>query len=215
MNTTNYKFPSLQNNCLSCELQSKINDKSIYHKDLNKKLTTNKSINTFLIKAKINISKSNYTCAYDQLRPLIVQGLYHSDLFYLYGEVCRLIKRMEEAEDYLLLSLNFAHHSPYVYYSLGLLYQEVAQLKYSNSFLKKFNIEIETAEAHFELAKNYFAMKKYLKSADQSTKAILLNPNIPSYYNLRSEVYYKIGLDDMAKKDINTMEGIIFKQETY
>lgn len=206
-NTNRHKTLS-KHNCISCDLQSKIDDKSIYHQELNKKITANKSMNTLLLNAKVNISNNNYNTAYDQLSPLIVQGLYHSDLFYLYGEVCRLLKRMEEAEDYLLLALNFKHHSPYVYYSLGLLYQEVCQYKYSNSFLKKFLIEIDAPEAHYQLAKNYHSIKQYLKSADQCTKAIILNPHCSAYYNLRSDVYFKIGLDDMAKEDINTMEGL-------
>ena len=40
----------------------------------------------------------------------------------------RILKHFQEAEDYILLTLNFEMHSPYAFYSIGLLYQEVIQL---------------------------------------------------------------------------------------
>ena len=59
----------------------------------------------------------NFKKAYEVLKFPIVQGIKHSDIFYLYGEVCRVMKNYEESEKYILDALRFEKHSPYVYYS--------------------------------------------------------------------------------------------------
>lgn len=84
------------------------------------------------------MKKINYLKAYELLKLPIVQGLYHADVFYLFGEVARICKKLEESEKYLLQSLKFELHSPFVFYSLGLLYQEMLEFKYSIKFFKCF-----------------------------------------------------------------------------
>lgn len=166
-------------------------------------------LNKTLLLAKTYMKKYKFISAYSILKSSIQLGIYHSDLFYLYGEVNRILKHFQEAEDYLLLALNFEMHSPYVFYSLGLLYQEVSQFKYSNSFFKLFLQLIDNADVHFQMAKNYSQIGKYIKTAEQLTKAININKEEAEYYKFRSEVYKLIGLTEMANDDEKMVQLII------
>lgn len=166
-------------------------------------------LNKTLLEAKTYMKKYKFISAYSILKSSIQLGIYHSDLFYLYGEVNRILKHFQEAEDYLLLALNFEMHSPYVFYSLGLLYQEVSQFKYSNSFFKLFLQLIDNADVHFQMAKNYSQIGKYIKTAEQLTKAININKEEVEYYKFRAEVYKLIGLTEMANDDEKMVQLII------
>ena len=154
------------------------NNKKIIIEPLHQNHISSKSnidINKLLLNSKTLIKKYKFKTAYNNLKSAINLGIYHSDLFYLYGEVNRILKNFQEAEDYLLLALNFELHSPYVFYSLGLLYQEISQFKYSNIFFKLFNQLLENPDVHFQMAKNYSQINKFIKSVEQLTKAIELN----------------------------------------
>lgn len=166
-------------------------------------------LNKTLLEAKTLMKKYKFISAYSLLKSTIQLGIYHSDLFYLYGEVSRIMKNLKEAEDYLLLALNFEMHSPYVFYSLGLLYQEISQFKYSNSFFKLFLQLIDKADAHFQMAKNYSQIGKYIKTAEELTKAINLNKEEIEYYKFRAEIYKLIGLTEMANDDEKMVEIIL------
>lgn len=167
-------------------------------------------INKILLDAKTLIKKKKFLEAHTILKNEILLGVYHSDLFYLYGEVNRILQNYKEAEDYLLLSLNFEMHSPYAFYSLGLLYQEEKQYKYSNSFFKLFLQLINNDDAHYQLAKNYSLLKKYIKAGEEMTKAIELRKDCVDYYRFRAEIYKVIGLTEMAVDD-EKMADIIIK----
>jgi predicted Zn-dependent protease len=170
---------------------------------------SNIDINKLLLNTKSLIKNYKFKTAYEKLKSAIHLGIYHSDLFYLYGEVNRILKNYQESEDYLLLSLNFELHSPYVFYSLGLLYQEVSQYKYSNTFFKLFNQLLNNSDVHFQMAKNYSQLGKFIKAAEQLTKAIELNKENPNYYKFRSQVYNLIGLTEMASEDQKMFNYII------
>jgi tetratricopeptide (TPR) repeat protein len=88
--------------------------------------------------ATTHIVKLQIKEAYELLLHPIEQGVIHSDIFYLYGEVCRVLKKLTESEKFLLDCLKLEYHSPFVYYSLGLLYYETGEFKYSISFFKHF-----------------------------------------------------------------------------
>ena len=170
---------------------------------------SNIDINKLLLNSKTLIKKYKFKTAYNNLKSAINLGIYHSDLFYLYGEVNRILKNFQEAEDYLLLALNFELHSPYVFYSLGLLYQEISQFKYSNIFFKLFNQLLENPDVHFQMAKNYSQINKFIKAVEQLTKAIELNKECPDYYKFRSEIYNLIGMKEMANEDEKMCSYII------
>ncbi len=147
------------------------------------------------------MKKLNFRKAYEILKLAISQGMYHSDIFYLFGEICRIIKKPQESENYLLQSLKFQQHSPYVFYSLGLLYQEIEEYKYSICFFKHFLQEISSAEAFYEIARSYSFLKKDLKAAINLTQAISLDKTKKEYFILRAEIYEKMGYKELALED--------------
>jgi tetratricopeptide (TPR) repeat protein len=95
-------------------------------------------MNKLILIATTHIKKNQYPKAYEMLKLPIQQGVNHSDIFYLYGDVCRILKKPEEAEKFLLECLRFEYHSPFVFYSLGILYLELEQFPYSISLFKHF-----------------------------------------------------------------------------
>ena len=169
-------------------------------------------LNKILLKSENLIKHKKYLLAYNLLREIISTGEYHSDLFYLFGEVNRILKNYQNAENYLLLALNFEIHSPNVFYSMGLLYQDLKQYAYSNIFLKLYLRLINTDNAHYLRAKNYAFMGNYLKAAKEMTIAIDLNEECDYYYKFRSEIYNKLGLKEISNEDLNMYNYIINKK---
>ena len=160
-------------------------------------------LNKILLQAQTLIKNHKYTSAYYLLQKTIATGEYHSDLFYLYGEVNRILENYKIAEDYLLLALNFEIHSPYVFYSMGLLYHTLKEYQYSNIFLKLFHSLINNDKVHLFIAKNYMGLGELTKAAKELTKAIDLSHDNDNYYKIRSEVYNKMGLTEMSNEDLN------------
>jgi hypothetical protein len=125
-------------NKLSNSIIFRIENKgNIPHED-HIKFKLNYNTNKLILETKTHMKKLNFKKAYEILLLPISQGMYHSDIFYLYGEVNRILKRLEESEKYLIECLKFEQHSPFVFYSLGLLYQELLNFKYSIWFFKHF-----------------------------------------------------------------------------
>ena len=87
--------------CFECDLHHLINDKNIYNKDLNIKVKQNKEINKIILKGKSLLQKNRLKKAYELLKEYIINSnIKHPDLFYLYGETCRKLKYMEDAEKF-------------------------------------------------------------------------------------------------------------------
>jgi hypothetical protein len=211
------------------------NIKSPFHKDItnyNEKLAlydlhtknTNKSnkikdskismdLSKILLESRDLIKKLKIKQAYILLKKTISTGTQHSDLFYLYGEVNRLIKQYKTAEDYLLKAVKFELHSPYVFYSLGILYQELKEYQNSNKFFKLFHKLMDSADLHFQMGINYFYMKDYANAAEEISQAIDLNNECAEYYLLRSEIYKKMGLKEMENEDFNMYWFIVQKRK--
>ena len=160
-------------------------------------------LNKILLQSQSFIKNHKYMHAYYLLRNTIAAGEYHSDLFYLYGEVNRILKNYEEAEDYLLLALNFEIHSPYVFYSMGLLYQNLNQYNYSNIFLRLFQRLINNDNVHYLISKNYMKIGDLLKAAKEMTIAIKMKKKKDIYYKFRSEIYNKMGMNEMSNEDLS------------
>ena len=124
--------------CFECDLHKLINDKNIYNKDLNIKVKENKEINKMILTGKILLQKNKFKKAYELLQSYIKNSnIKNPDLFYLYGETCRKLKYMEDAEKYLLSCMNYKNCSPYVYLSLAELYKEIGQIKYRRYLSEK------------------------------------------------------------------------------
>ena len=187
--------------------------KPIFSKSINKKYIfphiqhiKNKNkyeLNKILLKSESLIKHKKYILAYNLLKEIISTGEYHSDLFYLFGELNRILKNYQNAENYLLLALNFEIHSPKVFYSMGLLYQDLKQYYYSNIFFKLYLRLIDDDNVHYLRAKNYDYIGNYLKAAKEMTTAIEMNNEIDYYYKFRSEIYNKLGLNEISNEDLN------------
>ena len=165
-------------------------------------------LNKILLKSENLIKHKKYLMAYNLLKETISCGEYHSDLFYLFGEVNRILKNYQNAEIYLLLALNFEIHSPKVFYSMGLLYQDLKQYSYSNIFFKLYLRLIDSDYVHYLRAKNYTLMGEYLKAAKEMTVAIEMNNECDYYYKFRSEIYNKLGLKEISNEDFNMYQFI-------
>ena len=165
-------------------------------------------LNKILLKSENLIKHKKYLMAYNLLKETISCGEYHSDLFYLFGEVNRILKNYQNAENYLLLALNFEIHSPKVFYSMGLLYQDLKQYSYSNIFFKLYLRLIDSDYVHYLRAKNYILMGEYLKAAKEMTVAIEMNNECDYYYKFRSEIYNKLGLKEISNEDFNMYQFI-------
>jgi len=156
----------------------------------------------------MNMKKLNFKKAYEILKFPIIQGVIHSDIYYLYSEVCRILKMYEESEKYMLESLKFEQHSPYAFYTGGLLYQEIGKYRESVSLFKHFLENLENADTHYQIAKSYTGMKKYLKASLHISNAITINPNCAEYYNFRAKVYQIMGFHELAKDDMTIIKQL-------
>ena len=202
----NSKYNSFLSNssslCFECDLHKLITDKNIYNKDLNYKAKENKEINNIILTGRILLQKNKLHKAFNLLSSIIKQGINHPDLFYLYGEVCRKLKYMEDAEKYLLACLDYKNCSQYVYLSLAQLYKEIGQIKYSKNFYKKCLPYFKKGSIYFNLAINYMKLNKPLKAINFLTEAINLEPSKPLYYKYRSQIYKELGHKDLYLKDL-------------
>ena len=192
---------------------NKTNNKQNSKKELHQHKTHNKNSNLskILLESRDLIKKKKLKQAYILLKQTISTGIQHSDLFYLYGEINRILRQNNTAENYLIKSLKFELHSPYAFFSLGLLYQEMKQYQNSNKFFSLFNRLLDNADVHFQMAINYFNLKDFVHAAEEMSKAIDLNGECAEYYLFRSEIYRNMGLKEMEDEDENMYRYIMKK----
>ena len=163
--------------------------------------TKNSNLSKILLEVRDLIKKKKLKQAYILLKQTISTGHQHSDLFYLYGEINRMLNQNSVAENYLINALKFELHSPYVFYSLGLLYQDMNNYNNSIKFFKLFNRLLDNADVHFQIALDYFNLKDFVNAAEEISKAIDLNNDCAEYYLFRSEIYKNMGLKEMENED--------------
>ena len=203
-------FSSDPSFCFECSLHKIINDKNIYNKDLTLKAKENKEINKIILTAKTLLQKNKLIKSYQLLQNYIINyGIKHPDLYYLYGETCRKLKYMEDAQKYLLACMNFKNCSPYVYLSLAELYREIGQFKYSKNFYKKCLLFFEKGNIYYNLAINYMKLNKPLKALNFITEAINMEKNVAIYYKFRSDIYKILGHKDLSEKDIYQYNNLV------
>ena len=174
--------------------------------------TKNSNLSKILLESRDLIKKQKMKQAYLLLKQTISTGIQHSDLFYLYGEINRMLKQNKVAENYLMKSLKFELHSPYAFFSLGLLYQDMNEYINSNKFFRLFNRLLDNADVHFQMAINYFNLKDYVNAGEEISKAIDINGECAEYYLFRSEIYRNMGLKEMENED-NYMYKYITKKQ--
>ena len=189
-NTENNKIQNTKNTSLK-------NKPLQEHKNHSK----NSNLSKILLESRDLIKKQKLKQAYLLLKQTISTGIQHSDLFYLFGEINRMLKQNEEAEKFLIKSIKFELHSPYAFFSLGLLYQDMNQFQNSTKFFRLFNRLLDNADVHFQIAINYFKLKDFVNAAEEVSKAIDLNGECAEYYLFRSEIYRNMGLKEMENED--------------
>lgn len=163
--------------------------------------TKNSNLSKILLESRDLIKKKKLKQAYILLKQTVSTGIQHSDLFYLYGEINRMLNQNKVAENYLINALKFELHSPYVFFSLGLLYQDMNDYKNSIKFFKLFNRLLDNADVHFQIGLNYFNLRDFVNAAEEISKAIDLNNDCAEYYLFRSEIYKNMGLIEMEDED--------------
>lgn len=198
------------NDCLNCNLKEKINKK--FDVQFKQKFRTYDNIlNTTIIEAKKLIHLKKYENAYSLLKNYLQfnkkcdDSNNHADIYYLLGEVCRLLKQYKESEYSFLEALRFEIHSNMCYFSIGQLYLEYGK-QYSNSIkmfekyllkskknalnritndIKNNNIDEKIPYAHYYLAKAYFLINN-IKSCEKNLGiAIELIENNSSFTMIR------------------------------
>ena len=174
--------------------------------------TKNSNLSKILLESRDLIKKKKLKQAYILLKQTVSTGIQHSDLFYLYGEINRMLNQNKVAENYLINALKFELHSPYVFFSLGLLYQDMNDYKNSIKFFKLFNRLLDNADVHFQIGLNYFNLRDFVNAAEEISKAIDLNNDCAEYYLFRSEIYKNMGLKEMENEDYNMYQYIIRKK---
>ncbi len=203
---SNIKFNKTAQNFKKKSNSISKNNHNISHKK-------NIDLSKILLESRDLIKKLKIKQAYILLNETILLNIQHSDLFYLFGEVNRLIKHYDKAENYLIKALKFELHSPYVFYSLGLLYQEIKQFHNSNKFFNLFSRLIDNADLHFNKAINFLNLNDLVHSCEEITKAIEINEQCEEYYLLRSEIWKRMGMKEMENEDNNMYNFIIKKKK--
>ena len=99
-------------------------------------------VNETIAEAKGLIARKNADEAIELLQMRVRDGLLHADLYYLLGETLRTRERLDEAEENLLSALSMKLHSPYAYYSLGLVYLDQSRLDRAVPLLQHFLSQI-------------------------------------------------------------------------
>lgn len=159
------------------------------------------SLPMLLIRAKKLIGKKQYIEAKELLLGIISKEVKHSDVFYLLGEVQRILGSFQEARKNLLEALRYEVHSYFVYESLGMTYFELGDYANALKLFRKFLEFSESDFIHFYVAKCFIRMENHVDAAVHLSKAIEINPNVETYYLFRGDAYDQMGFSELAVYD--------------
>ncbi len=140
-------------------------------------------------KAKTAMLSGDLEAAFRCLADAVDSGVKHADVFYLFGEVSRLRGLFEQAEKFLTKALCFKVHSPYTYYSLGLLYIETKRCSLAVDSLQRFVSLAPTADGHFQLGRALELEGEHEAAIRAVSEAIRLAPKCAAYYLHRGRIY--------------------------
>ena len=154
-----------------------------------------------VIEAKKYLFNGDFDSAFRYLADMIDKNIAHADIYYLFGEVSRLKGLYDQAIKYLTKATTFQMHSPYVYFSLGLLYIDTGHLIKAKEILSQFAEKANDPEGYFWLGKALSDSGQYSKSLSALSTAIKLNPKKAMYYLFRGQVYEMEGSALLGKCD--------------
>lgn len=105
-------------------------------------------------------------------------------------------------EDYSL-QLTIVPQMVDAYYLRALLENKLNRLKKAEAdYLKTIELEEDNADAHYFLAQIYFAKKKNKRALQHMNQAIIFNPEVGDYYDLRSKIEVKLRMKKEAEDDL-------------
>ena len=159
------------------------------------------SMKKYILETQFLLSKGKIKKAKETIEYILNRGYEHSDAYFLSGEIDRQLGMYQIAEDKLLKALTFQVYTPKVYFSLGLVYAWKQEFDKAIRCFKKFLFSVETPEAHFELGKAQMAMRQSGEAAIHFNRAIMLDPEEPTYYLERAKCYEAQGLQELAQED--------------
>lgn len=143
--------------------------------------------------------------AKNYLDHVLASGYENSDLYYLLGEVQRILGQLTYAEQDLLKALTFEVHSPKIFISLGLIYNKKHDWQKAASCITKFLTTVDTPEARFQLGLALIGLKRDSEAVIHLTKAIEMDSSFVEWIELRAQAYDRLGLADLGRRDWNTV----------
>lgn len=123
------------------------------------------------------------------------------------------VKIGEEELNIALSDLSFVIENrpnyPDAYYFRGLVYFFLDKLDEAISDLRNaIESDKKDIDAYYFCGLSYYFKEEYENAIRYFTKAINLNPNIPDFYEYRSDAYKKIGNETEAKKDFEKAKDL-------
>jgi len=89
------------------------------------------------------------------------------------------------------------------YFLRGILERRLNNIKQAEAdFLKTIELEEDNADAHYFLGQIYFSKKKNKRALQHMNQAIIFNPEVGDYYDLRSKIEVKLRMKKEAEEDL-------------
>lgn len=157
-----------------------------------------------ILKARSLISKNNFFKSSQLLEELTLEGICHSDIFYLLGESYRNLCELEKAEFWIQRSIQMKIHPPYCYFSMGKICQAKDSYRDSIQYFRQFLTRIEDPQGHYELGRSFMWLGLYEEAVEEYSIFIEQKRHInldPAVLLLRAEAYEELERFDLARKD--------------
>jgi tetratricopeptide (TPR) repeat protein len=98
------------------------------------------------------------------------------------------------------------------YFLRGILEHRLGNNKKAEAdFLKTIELEEDNADAHYFLGQIYFAKRKNKRALQHMNQAIIFNPEVGDYYDLRSKIEEKLKMKKEAEDDL-LLRNELYKQ---
>lgn len=99
------------------------------------------------------------------------------------------------------------------YFLRGILQRRLNNIKQAEAdFLKTIELEEDNADAHYFLAQIYFAKRKNKRALQHMNQAVIFNPEVGDYYDLRSKIEGKLKMKKEAEEDL-LMRNELYKEQ--
>ena len=114
-----------------------------------------------ILRAQLKLQQGNLKEAKEIMHSIESSGFYNSDVYYLSAQIDRKLGLVDQAEKKLIKALTYSVHTPYVFFSLSLIFNQTKRHSKAIRCLKKFLTLVETPEAHYQLGLALHEMGHY------------------------------------------------------